>query len=162
MIAPAVRWGNGVTIYHPELVDLYGCEIGDGSKIGAIAEIRKQVRIGRNAKIRTFASIPEGVTADDSAFIGPHVYFANDRRPQGVNLDGSQRGAEDWTVGQTPVKRASSIGANATIVCGVTIGEHPPVGAGSVVTHDVPAYATVAGVPARVVGDTQYGETPIS
>jgi acetyltransferase-like isoleucine patch superfamily enzyme len=162
MIASDVRLGKGVTIYHPELVNLYGCEIGDACKIGAFVEIRKQVRIGRNVKIQAFAFIPEGVTIEDGAFIGPHACFTNDRHPHAVNPDGSQMGADDWAIVPTLVKQAASIGANATIVCGVTIGEHALVGAGAVVTHDVPDYAIVTGVPARVIGDTRHKETQIS
>ena len=159
MIASDVLLGEGVTIYHPELVNLYGCEIGDCCKIGAFVEIRKQVKIGRNVKIQAFAFIPEGVTIEDGVFIGPHACFTNDRYPRSLNLDGTLMGADGWTIVPTLVKQAASIGANATILCGVTIGEHALVGAGAVVTHDVPPYAIVAGVPARVVGDTRQKET---
>jgi acetyltransferase-like isoleucine patch superfamily enzyme len=155
MIASDVRLGEGVTIYHPELVNLYGCEIGDGCKIGAFVEIRKQVKIGRNVKIQAFAFIPEGVTIEDGVFIGPHVCFTNDRYPRAVNPDGSLMEADDWEIVPTLVKQGAGIGANATILCGITIGEYAMVGAGAVVTRDVPAYAIVAGVPARVVGDVR-------
>ena len=155
MIASDVRLGQDVTIYHPELVNLYGCEIGDGCKVGTFVEIRKQVRIGPNVKIQAFAFIPEGVTVEEGAFIGPHVCFTNDKYPRAVNPDGSLMGAEDWEIVPTVVRQGASIGANATIMCGVTIGQHAMVGAGAVVTHDVPAYAIVAGVPARVIGDVR-------
>jgi UDP-2-acetamido-3-amino-2,3-dideoxy-glucuronate N-acetyltransferase len=159
MIAADVQLGTNVIIYHPDLVNLYGCEIGDGCKIGAFVEIRKQVRIGRNVKIQAFAFIPEGVTIEDGVFIGPHVCFINDKYPRAVNPDGSLMEARDWKTIQTLVKQRASIGANATIICGVTIGEHAMVGAGAVVTSDVPPYAIVAGVPAQTVGDTRNLET---
>lgn len=155
MIAPDVRLGEGVTIYHPELVNLYGCEIGDGCKIGAFVEIRKQVKIGRNVKIQAFVFIPEGVTIEDGVFIGPHVCFINDKHPRAVNPDGSLMGAEDWEIVPTLVKQGASIGANATIMCGIRVGEYATVGAGAVVTRDVPAHAVVVGDPARVVGDVR-------
>jgi acetyltransferase-like isoleucine patch superfamily enzyme len=154
MIASDVRLGEGVVIYHPELVNLYGCEIGDGCKIGAFVEIRR-VTIGRNVKVQPFVFIPEGVTIEDGVFIGPHVCFTNDKYPRATNPDGSLMAADDWGIVPTWVRQGASIGANATIVCGVTIGEQAIVGAGAVVTRDVPAYAIVAGVPARVVGDVR-------
>ena len=158
MIATDVRLGKGVVIYHADLVNLYGCEIGDGCKIGAFVEIRKQVRIGRNVKIQAFAFIPEGVTIEDGVFIGPHVCFTNDKHPRAVNPDGSLMKPSDWQIISTLVKQGASIGANATILCGITIGEYAMVGAGAVVSRDVPAYAIVTGVPARVVGDVRDGE----
>jgi UDP-2-acetamido-3-amino-2,3-dideoxy-glucuronate N-acetyltransferase len=155
VIASDVRLGQGVIIYHPDLVNLYGCEIGDGCKIGAFVEIRKQVQIGRNVKIQAFAFIPEGVTIEDGVFIGPHACFTNDKYPHAVNPDGSLMGPSDWEVVPSLVKQGASIGANATILGGITIGEYAMVGAGAVVTHDVPGYAVVLGVPARVVGDVR-------
>ncbi len=155
MIADDVQLGKDVTIPHPNLVNLYGCAIGDGCKIGAFVEIRKQVSIGRNVKIQAFAFIPEGVTIEDGAFIGPHVCFTNDKYPEAVNPDGDLLDPEDWETVPTLVKRCASVGANATILCGTTIGERALVGAGAAVTHDVPDYAIVAGVPARVVGDVR-------
>lgn len=155
MIASDVRLGMGVVIYHPDLVNLYGCEIGDGCKIGAFVEIRKQVQIGRNVKIQAFAFIPEGVTIEDGVFIGPHACFTNDKYPRAVNPDGNLMEPSDWEVVPSLVKQGASIGANATILCGITIGEYAMVGAGAVVTHDVPGYAVVLGVPARVVGDVR-------
>jgi UDP-2-acetamido-3-amino-2,3-dideoxy-glucuronate N-acetyltransferase len=153
MIAEDVRLGQGVTIYHPELVNLYGCEIGGNCKIGAFVEIRKQVKIGCNVKIQAFAFIPEGVIIEDGVFIGPHACFTNDKHPRSINSDGSLMSEDDWELKPTLVKQGASLGANATIVCGVTIGEYALIGAGAVVTKDVPAYAIVVGVPARVVGD---------
>ncbi|MEW6715930.1 MAG: acyltransferase [Chloroflexota bacterium] len=162
MISEDVKLGKGVIIYHLDLVNLYGCEIGDGSKIGAFVEVRKNVKIGKNVKIQAHTFIPEGVTIEDCVFIGPHVCFTNDKYPHSVNPDGSLMEAEDWEVIPTLVKREVSIGANATILCGITIGEHAMVGAGAVVTRDVPPYAVVAGVPARVIGDVreQKGARP--
>ncbi|GAB4530978.1 MAG: acyltransferase [Anaerolineae bacterium] len=153
MIAADVRLGADVVVYHPDLVNLYGCEIGDGCKVGAFVEIRKQVKIGRNVKIQAFAFIPEGVTIEDGVFVGPHVCFTNDKYPRAINPDGSLMEADDWEIIPTLVKEGASIGANATILCGITVGEYALVAAGAVVTRDVPAYAIVAGVPARVVGD---------
>lgn len=155
MIADDVQLGQDVTIPHPDLVNLYGCQIGDGCKIGAFVEIRKEVCIGKNVKIQAFAFIPEGVTIEDGAFIGPHVCFTNDKYPEAVTPDGDLLNPEDWKTIPTLVKRCASVGANATILCGTTIGERAMVGAGAAVIHDVPDYAIVAGVPARVVGDVR-------
>ena len=159
MIASDVLLGKNVTIYHPELVNLYGCAIGDGCKIGSFVEIRKQVTIGRNVKIQAFVFIPEGVAIEDGVFIGPLVCFTNDIYPRAINPDGSLMGTDDWGIVPTQVRFGASIGANATILCGVTIGEHALIGAGAVVTHDVPAFAIVAGVPARVIGDVREKQT---
>jgi len=156
MIADDVKLGENVVIYHPELVNLYGCEVGYGSKIGAFVEIRKRVKIGCNVKIQAFVFIPEDVAIENGVFIGPHVCFTNDKYPRAVNTDGSLMQPEDWESVPTLVKQHASIGANATVLCGITIGEQSMVGAGAVVIHDVPAYAIVAGVPARVVGDTRH------
>jgi len=155
MIAPDVRLGENVIIYHPDLVNLYGCVIGDGCKIGAFVEIRKKVSVGKNVKIQAFAFLPEMVTLEDYVFIGPHVCFTNDKYPRSVNPDGSLMAEDDWEQIPTLVKRGASIGANATILCGVTIGECALVGAGAVVTKDVPDYAIVCGSPARIVGDVR-------
>lgn len=153
MIKDDVKLGKDVLIYHPDLVNLYGCEIGDGCKIGAFVEIRKDVKIGRNVKIQAFAFIPEGITIEDGVFIGPGVCFTNDKYPRAINPDGSLKEPEDWETVPTVVKRGASVGANATILCGLTIGEYAMVAAGAVVTADVPDRALVAGVPARVVGN---------
>jgi len=155
MIASDVSLGKDVVIYHPDLVNLYGCEIGDSCKIGAFVEIRKSVKIGRNVKIQAFAFIPEGITIEDGVFIGPHVCFTNDKYPKAVNQDGTLMNSDDWEIIPTVVQKGANIGANATIICGVTIGEHALIGAGAVVTRDVPSYALVAGVPARVIGDVR-------
>ena len=151
MIKDDVKLGANVTIHHPELVNLYGCEIGDGCKIGAFVEIRKEVSIGANVKIQAFAFIPEGVTIEDEVFIGHNVTFINDRYPRATNADGHLQGEEDWECVPTLVKRGASIGSSATILCGATIGEKAIVGAGSVVTKDVPAGVIVAGNPARII-----------
>lgn len=150
MIREDVKLGKGVTIYHPELVNLYGCEIGDHTKIGAFVEIRKQVKIGKNCKIQAFAFIPEGVTVEDDVFIGPHVCFINDKFPR-ATVAGRLREETDWKMEKTFVRRGASIGANATILCGLTIGENAMVAAGSFVTKDVAADTLVAGNPARFV-----------
>ena len=155
MIADDVRLGAHVIIYHPDQVNLYGCRIGDECKIGSFVEIRKDVTIGNRVKIQAFAFIPEGVTIEDGVFIGPHACFTNDRYPSSVGPDGKLLDESEWERLDTRVKTGASIGANATILCGVTIGAHAMVGAGSVVTHDVPDYKVVAGVPARVVGDVR-------
>jgi UDP-2-acetamido-3-amino-2,3-dideoxy-glucuronate N-acetyltransferase len=151
MIAPDVRLGREVVIPHPELVNLYGCRIGDGCKIASFVEIQRGAELGSNVKVEAFAFIPTGVRIEDGAFIGPHVCFTNDRYPRAVSDDGNKLDAGDWEIVPTLVKRGAAIGANATIVCGVTIGEGAMVGAGSTVTRDVPAAALVVGTPARVV-----------
>ena len=155
MITEDTRIGEGVTIYQRDLVNIYGCEIGSGSKIGAFVEIRRGVVIGSNVKIQAFAFIPEGVSIEDGVFVGPHVCFTNDKYPWAVDTNGNMLGADDWEIIPTLVKRRASIGANATILCGITIGEQTMIGAGSVVTRDVPDYAVVAGIPARIIGDTR-------
>ncbi len=148
-IAPDVKLGRDVKIY--SFVNLYGCEIGDESKIGAFVEIQKGVRIGRRVKVSSHTFICEGVTIEDEAFIGHGVMFINDKYPRAANSDGALQTEADWSVAPTLVKRGASIGSNATILCGVTIGERAIVGAGSVVTRDVPPDTIVAGVPARLM-----------
>jgi acetyltransferase-like isoleucine patch superfamily enzyme len=145
-----VRLGARVVIHHPDLVNLYGCEIGDDSKIGAFVEIQKNASVGRLCKISSHSFVCEGVTIDDEVFVGHGVMFINDRRPRATAAGGLQTEA-DWQVVPTRVKRGASIGSGAVILCGVTIGEKAMVGAGAVVTRDVPDGATVAGVPARVL-----------
>jgi acetyltransferase-like isoleucine patch superfamily enzyme len=148
-IAPDVKLGERVKIF--AFTNLYGCEIGDDSKIGAFVEIQKGARIGRRAKISSHTFICEGVTIEDEVFIGHNVTFINDRFPRATNSDGSVQTEANWSCIPTVVKRGASIGSGATILCGVTIGEGATIGAGSVVTKDVPADTVVAGNPARVL-----------
>jgi acetyltransferase-like isoleucine patch superfamily enzyme len=153
VIAPDVVLGENVRVFH--FVNLYGCTIGDGSKIGTFVEIQKGVTIGRNVKVSSHTFICEGVTIQDGVFIGHHVCFINDLYPRAVNPDGSMQTEQNWAVIPTVVQRGASIGSNATILCGVTIGENAIVGAGSVVTKDVPANTIVAGNPARELRQVQ-------
>lgn len=152
MITDDVRLGRDVQVPHPELVNLYGCEIGDGTKIAAFVEIQKEVVVGRNVKIEAFAFLPSGVTIEDGVFIGPHVCFTNDHFPRAVGPEGELLDRGQWTVTPTVVCQGASIGANCTILCGVTIGEGAMIGAGSVVTHDVHPFGIARGNPARVAG----------
>jgi UDP-2-acetamido-3-amino-2,3-dideoxy-glucuronate N-acetyltransferase len=154
-IADSVRLGENVKIFHPSLVNLYGCTVGADSKIGAFVEIQKNASIGARCKISSHTFICEGVTIEDEVFVGHGVMFTNDRFPRATNPDGSPQTEADWKVETTLVRRRVSIGSNATIVCGITIGEGALIGAGAVVTKDVPDFAIVAGVPARIVGDTR-------
>jgi len=149
-IAPDVVLGEGVTIHHPTLVNLYGCRIGDETKIGTFVEIQKNAVIGRRCKISSHTFICEGVTIEDGVFVGHGVMFINDRRPR-ATTDGELQTEKDWAVVPTRVRRGASIGSGVTILCGVTIGEDAMIGAGAVVTHDVAPGETVAGVPARVM-----------
>jgi acetyltransferase-like isoleucine patch superfamily enzyme len=152
MIAPTVNLGPDVVIHHPDLVNLYGCSVGAGTRIGTFVEIQKNAVIGANCKISSHSFICEGVTIEDGVFIGHGVMFTNDMYPHAVNPDGSLQADSDWELLPTRVRRHASIGSNATILPGVTIGEGAQVGAGAVVTKDVPNHAIVAGVPARIVG----------
>jgi acetyltransferase-like isoleucine patch superfamily enzyme len=152
LIAKDVELGRDVVIHHPEQVNLYGCRIGDRSKIASFVEIQRGATLGRAVKVEAFAFIPTGVTIEDEVFVGPHVCFTNDLFPVAAGDDGMPLGTEDWEVVPTLVRRGASIGANATIVCGVTIGEGALVAAGSTVTRDVPAGTLVRGTPACVVG----------
>lgn len=140
--------GKNVKIFN--FVNAYGCTIDEGSKIGAFVEIQKGAIIGKNCKISSHSFICEGVTIEDNVFIGHGVMFTNDLFPRATNPDGSQQSDSDWKVIETIVKRGASIGSNATILCGITIGENSLIGAGSVVTKDVPANTVVAGVPAKI------------
>jgi len=152
MIAPDVVLEPGVFIPQPDLVNLYGCRIGQGTKIGAFVEIQTGVEIGRDCKISSHAFLCSGVSLEDGVFVGHGVMFTNDIYPRATNSDGMLQKETDWQVVATRVKARASIGSNATILAGVTIGEGALVGAGAVVTRDVPAQAIVAGVPARVIG----------
>jgi UDP-2-acetamido-3-amino-2,3-dideoxy-glucuronate N-acetyltransferase len=154
-ISDTSKLGANVKIYHPDQVNLYGCTIGDDSRIGSFVEIQKNASVGARCKISSHTFICEGVIIEDEVFVGHGVMFTNDRMPKATNPDGSPMGEEDWAVEVTRVKRRASIGSNAAIISGVTIGECALVGAGAVVTKDVPDFAIVAGVPARVVGDTR-------
>jgi UDP-2-acetamido-3-amino-2,3-dideoxy-glucuronate N-acetyltransferase len=153
MIKNDVVLGANVSIFQPDLVNLYGCTIGDETKVGAFVEIRKGVSIGKRCKIQAFAFIPEGVTIGDGVFIGPHACFTNDLFPAAINLDGELKSPDDWEMKPTFVETGAAIGANATILCGITIGKHALIGAGAVVTKDVPDYAIMIGNPARRIGD---------
>lgn len=153
-IAKDVQLANGVIVFHPDLVNLYGCCIGKETKIGAFVEIQKNVLVGARCKVSSHTFICEGVTIEDEVFVGHGVMFNNDRYPR-ATADGHLQTEADWQVIPTLVKRSASIGSGAVIMCGVTIGENALVGAGAVVTHDVPDYAIVVGVPARVIGDVR-------
>lgn len=146
-IAADVKLGQRVRVF--AFTNLYGCEIGDDSKIGAFVEIQKGARVGRRCKISSHTFICEGVTLDDDVFVGHGVMFINDRFPRATNRDGTMQTEADWKCVPTRIHKGASLGSNATILCGVTVGEGAVVGAGSVVTRDVPAGAVVAGNPAR-------------
>jgi UDP-2-acetamido-3-amino-2,3-dideoxy-glucuronate N-acetyltransferase len=145
-----VKLGPEVKIFHPSLVNLYGCSIGAETKIGAFVEIQKNSSIGARCKISSHTFVCEGVTIEDEVFVGHGVMFINDRYPRATTEGGLQTEA-DWTVVPTMIKRGASIGSGAVIMCGISIGERALIGAGAVVTRDVPAGALVAGVPARLI-----------
>ena len=149
-IADSVVLGERVAIFHPDLVNLYGCRIGDDTKIGSFVEIQKNAEIGSRCKISSHTFICEGVTIEDEVFIGHGVMFINDSHPHATS-GGQLQTEADWVVVPTRVRQGASIGSGATILCGLTIGEKAMVGAGAVVTRDVAAGETVVGVPARVV-----------
>lgn len=148
-ISSDVKLGRGVRLFG--FVNLYGCEVGDESKIGCFVEIQRGAKVGARCKISSHSFICEGVTIEDEVFIGHGVMFTNDRWPRATSADGTILGAEDWECLPTLVKRGASIGSGSTILSGITIGEHAMVGAGSVVTIDVPAGTTFVGNPAREV-----------
>ena len=147
-IAPDVRLGQRVKL--SKFINLYGCAVGDNTKIGAFVEIQKNTKVGSNCKISSHTFICEGVTIEDNVFVGHSVTFINDAYPRATTPDGHLQAEQDWKVERTVVKRGASIGSGATVLCNVTIGENAIVGAGSVVTKDVPANAIVAGNPAQV------------
>jgi UDP-2-acetamido-3-amino-2,3-dideoxy-glucuronate N-acetyltransferase len=149
MIANTVRLGRGVRIPQPDLVNLYGCTVGEDTLIGAFVEIQKNACVGARCKISSHTFICEGITIEDDVFVGHGVMFINDRHPRATTPEGALQTEADWVCLPTHVKRGASIGSGATILCGVTIGEKAMVGAGAVVTKDVPPGAVVVGVPAR-------------
>jgi len=144
-----VTLGKNVKIF--DFVNLYGCTIGDDTKVGTFVEIQKNATIGKNCKISSHTFICEGVHIEDYVFVGHNVTFINDKIPKSVNEDGSMQSEKDWKVIETFIKKGSSIGSSATIMCGVTVGENAIVGAGAVVTKDVPPNSVVAGVPAKII-----------
>ena len=144
-----VKLGKDVKIF--DFVNLYGCSIDDNSKIGTFVEIQKNASVGKNTKISSHTFICEGVHIGDNVFIGHNVTFINDKYPRSANPDGSMQTEADWSVVETFIKNGASVGSSSTILCGVTVGENAIVGAGAVVTKDVPANTVVAGVPAKVI-----------
>ena len=158
LIADDVKLGRDVAIYN--FVNLYGCEIGDGTKIGSYVEIQKGARVGRNCKVSSHTFICEGVTIEDEVFVGHGVNFINDKYPQATVEDGALQTEADWTVAPTLVRRGASIGTGATILGNVEIGERAIIGAGAVVTKNVPPGATVAGNPARIIERLDTGHRP--
>ena len=148
-ISETVRLGRAVSIPQPELVNLYGCDIGDETKIGAFVEIQKHATVGARCKVSSHTFICEGVTLEDDVFVGHGVIFTNDLFPRATTPEGRLQTDSDWTVLPTLVKRGASIGSHATLLAGITIGERALIGAGAVVTSDVAPGVTVAGVPAR-------------
>ena len=155
-IASDVVLGRDVRIH--SFVNLYGCRVGDETRIGTFVEIQKGASVGARCKISSHTFICEGVRVEDEVFVGHGVMFINDRRPRATRPDGTPQTESDWTLEQTIVRRGASIGSNATILCGVEIGERAIVGAGAVVTRDVPAGAVVAGNPARIIKEVASGE----
>jgi len=149
VVSSDVKLGTDVKIFN--FVNLYGCEIGDRTKIGTFVEIQKNVKIGRDCKIQSHTFICEGVTIEDRVMIAHGVMFINDKKPSAVSTNGTLKTEDDWKCIPTLVKKGASIGSNATIMCGITIGEQALVGAGAVVTRDVPPRAIVAGNPAKIM-----------
>jgi acetyltransferase-like isoleucine patch superfamily enzyme len=154
-IGADTRLGRNVAIPQPDLVNLYGCAIGDGTRIGPFVEVQKNSRIGARCKISSHSFICEGVTIEDEVFVGHGVMFTNDLFPRATTAEGEPQTEVDWRLVPTRVKRRASIGSNATLLAGITIGEGALIGAGAVVTRDVPDFAVVAGVPARIIGDAR-------
>jgi UDP-2-acetamido-3-amino-2,3-dideoxy-glucuronate N-acetyltransferase len=154
-VAESVILGSNVRIFHPELVNLYGCTIGDETQIGPFVEIQSGVDIGKRCKIQSHSFICEGVIIENEVFVGHGVMFINDLFPRATTDSGDVKRADDWQLVTTRIGRCASIGSNATIMGGITIGQGALIGAGAVVTKDVPDYAIVVGVPARVIGDVR-------
>jgi acetyltransferase-like isoleucine patch superfamily enzyme len=155
-ISESVQLGDRVAIFHPDLVNLYGCSIGNDTKIGTFVEIQKGAHIGARCKISSHTFICEGVSIEDEVFVGHGVVFINDRYPRATTDQGGLQTEADWSVEFTRICRRASIGSGAVILCGVTIGAGAIIGAGAVVTHDVADGATVAGVPARQVAGGRW------
>lgn len=153
---------EGVVVHHPDLVNLYDCTIGAGTRIGTFVEIQKGAVIGERCKISSHCFVCEGVTIEEGVFLGHGVMFTNDLYPRALAETGELQTDADWLLEHTLVKRGASIGSNAVILPGITIGEHALVGAGSVVTRDVPDDAIVAGVPARIIGDVRARQADLS
>lgn len=160
MISDTVVLGDGVIITHPELVNLYGCKIGSGSRIGPFVEIQKGVHIGSKCKIQSHSFLCEGVTLENGVFVGHGVMFVNDLFPAALNRDGELQVESDWPLLSILIKTGASIGSNATILGGLSVGVSALIGAGSVVTKSVPDYAVMAGVPATLIGDTRKPKSP--
>jgi acetyltransferase-like isoleucine patch superfamily enzyme len=144
-----VKLGKDVKIF--DFVNLYGCSIDDGTKVGTFVEIQKNAFIGKNCKISSHTFICEGVHIEDNVFVGHNVTFINDKHPRATNVDGSMQSDADWKVVETFIKKGASIGSSSTIMCGITIGENSIIGAGAVVTKDIPPNSIAAGVPAKVI-----------
>jgi acetyltransferase-like isoleucine patch superfamily enzyme len=153
-ISADVKLGRGVRIPRPDLVNLYGCSIGDQTTIGSFVEIQKRATVGERCKVSSHTFVCEGVTIEDEVFVGHGVMFINDRYPRATTA-GELQTPDDWTVVPTLVKRGASIGSGAVVLCGLTIGEGAMVGAGAVVTRDVPDFGLVYGVPARCAADVR-------
>ncbi len=154
-ISNNVTLGKGVVIPQPNPVNLYGCSIGEESKIGSFVEIQKNATVGRCCKISSHSFICEGVTIEDEVFIGHGVIFINDRYPKATK-NGSLQGEDDWEVVSTVVRKGASIGSGVQVMCGITVGTESLVGAGTVVVRDVPDYAVVAGNPGEIIGDSRH------
>ena len=161
-ISPNANLGSNVLVYNKDLVNLYGCRIGDGTRIGAFVEIQRNSVIGQRCKISSHSFICEGVEIADEVFIGHGVMFTNDSFPRATTVEGRVQTETDWKLLPTRVRRRASIGSNATILPGITIGEGAMIGAGAVVTRDVPDHAIVVGIPARIVGDARTTEARIA
>ncbi len=155
-VADNVRLGTGVRLSN--FVNLYGCEIGDETRIGAFVEVQSEVKIGRRCKISSHSFVCSGVTIEDEVFVGHGVVFINDRRPSATNGDGSPKEEDDWWMERTLVRRRASIGSGAVLMCGISVGEGALVGAGAVVTRDVPAAAVVTGNPARLLARAAHAD----